>query len=129
MAGCFIPTISHIWIAFTGVASELQTRARHLRNRHAQFRENLIVIRFKQAFQVALVVVAALTLLIHTPAAAQTAVGAAAARLQPGTFGDVTTTNINPTLSATGASGMIFGYTDKGVWDPISRAFFFIGGD
>jgi|CXWL01.1.fsa_nt_gi hypothetical protein len=53
-----------------------------------------------------------------------------AGSLQPGQWAQLATSNIDPTLTGTqGASGFTFGYADKGVWDPISRQFFFIGSD
>lgn len=64
------------------------------------------------------------------PSASATALGDLAASMQPGTWAQLTTVNINPTLTNTGgASGFIFGYTDKAVWDPTTRQLFFIGGD
>ena len=67
-------------------------------------------------------------------AAAQTAQASVlsdlAASMGPGTWAQLNTNNILPALSNTGgASGMTFGYTDQGIWDPISRQFFFVGGD
>jgi len=52
-----------------------------------------------------------------------------AASMAPGTWAQLTTTDIVPTLSATGASGGIFGYNEDAVWDPGTRQFFFVGGD
>ena len=51
------------------------------------------------------------------------------AAMQPGEWRELATSNINQTLTASGASGIVFGYTDKIVWDPTSRRLFFIGGD
>jgi len=51
-----------------------------------------------------------------------------AASLQPGTWAELTTNNINATLGFTGgASGNTFGFTENGVWDSVSGQFFFIG--
>src|SRR5207253_3295245 len=62
--------------------------------------------------------------------ASTTPLGDLAASVQPGTWAELTTNNIAPTLAFTGgASGMTFGFTENGVWDSVSRQFFFIGGD
>src|SRR5438128_270863 len=59
-----------------------------------------------------------------------TTLGNLAASMEPGTWAEITTTNITATLSNTGgASGTILPYSDDGVWDPASRQFFFVGGD
>ncbi len=64
------------------------------------------------------------------PAAqAQTAMGALAASMAPGTWAQLTTTNIVPTLEANGASGAIFGYSEDAAWDPASRQWLYVGGD
>ncbi|MGH7393794.1 MAG: hypothetical protein ACREM3_30705, partial [Candidatus Rokuibacteriota bacterium] len=64
------------------------------------------------------------------PASAQTsALGAQAAQMQPGTWAALTTSNINPVLVASGASGNDIGYSEDIVWDPVSRRLFFAGGD
>jgi hypothetical protein len=51
------------------------------------------------------------------------------ATMQPGQWRELMTNNINPTLSAGGASGIVFGYTESARWDPVSRQLFFAGGD
>src|SRR5262245_51023648 len=54
----------------------------------------------------------------------------AAASMQPGTWLQITTSNINPTLTGTGgASGFIFGYADSIKWDPVTRQLFYVGQD
>src|SRR5262245_39461397 len=60
---------------------------------------------------------------------ASTAMGALAASMAPGTWAELTTDNIVPTLRAGGASGAIFGYSEDGAWDPISRQWLYCGGD
>jgi hypothetical protein len=62
-------------------------------------------------------------------AAAQTAMGARAASMQPGTFATLTTTNIVPPLSQPGAAGGILGYAEDCAWDPATRQLFFAGND
>jgi hypothetical protein len=62
-------------------------------------------------------------------AGAQTAMGARAASMQPGTFATLTTTNIAAALSQPGAAGGILGYAEDGAWDPGTRQFFFTGND
>jgi hypothetical protein len=53
--------------------------------------------------------------------------------MQPGTWAELQTNNLNATFSSSdmggGASGVIIGYTDDAVWDPVSRQIFFLGGD
>lgn len=50
--------------------------------------------------------------------------------MQPGTWAELTTTNMVPTLAqAGGASTIITAYSDDAVWDPVTKRFFFIGGD
>ena len=59
-----------------------------------------------------------------------TALANLAASLQPGTWAELTTNNIAPTLAFTGgASGITIAFSENGVWDPVSRQFFYIGGD
>ncbi len=54
----------------------------------------------------------------------------AANALQPGQWTTISTNNINPTLTNTGgASGFIFGYTDRMAWYPQGRKIYFAGGD
>lgn len=53
-----------------------------------------------------------------------------AATMKPGTWMELATNNINPTLSNTGgSSNFIFGYTESINWDPISRKLFYAGMD
>lgn len=59
----------------------------------------------------------------------QTSLGQLAASMEPGTWSSLTTSNINGTLGASGASGNIVGYADDMVWDRGSRQAYFIGGD
>lgn len=61
---------------------------------------------------------------------AQTPFADLANSLQPGTWAELATTNISPTLSNTGgASNNIFGFTDNAVWDSVSKNLFYVGGD
>src|SRR6266446_6378771 len=70
---------------------------------------------------------------LHTTSAQTTALGSLAASMQPGTWAELQTNNLNATFSSSdmggGASGQIIGYTDDAVWDPVSRQVFFLGGD
>ena len=52
-----------------------------------------------------------------------------AGSMSTGEWAELTTNNINPTLSADGASGMVFGYTEDIKWDPGSNQLFYMGGD
>src|SRR6266850_2918811 len=66
----------------------------------------------------------------HGSSASNTALGNLAASMQPGTWKELVTNNIAPTLGLTGgASGITFGFTENGAWDPVSGQFFYIGGD
>src|SRR3989454_8294191 len=80
-----------------------------------------------------LITIGALALaFVRTRALSQspTALAALAASLPPGTWGELTTNNIAPTLAFTGgASGNVFGFTENGVWDSGSGQFFYLGGD
>src|SRR5438128_1432897 len=93
------------------------------------------IVRWRKAATVITVTVLAFALFrAHgSSASAQastTPLGDLAASLAPGTWGELITNNIAPTLASTGGdSGMTFGFTENGVWDPVSRQFFFIGGD
>ncbi len=58
-----------------------------------------------------------------------TAMATLAAGMAPGSWAELKTTDMLPALSATGASGAIFGYNEDAAWDPVTRQFFFIGGD
>lgn len=67
-----------------------------------------------------------------TPVAgAETSLSALAASMQPGTWAELKTSNLLQAITPTGACAIpsIFPYTDQGAWDPVSRQFFFIGGD
>src|SRR2546421_1786995 len=67
---------------------------------------------------------------IHSASASSTPLGDLAASLQPGTWAELITNNIAPTLAFTGGdSGMTFGFAEKGVWDGFSKQFVYIGGD
>src|SRR5688572_26324453 len=55
--------------------------------------------------------------------------GDAASAMQAGDWRQLTTNNINATLTASGASGIVFGFTETIKWDPTSRQLFFLGGD
>ena len=62
--------------------------------------------------------------------ASTTPLGDLAASLQPGTWAELITNSIAPTLAFTnGDSGMTFGFAEKGVWDGVSKQFLYIGGD
>ena len=66
----------------------------------------------------------------HSLSASTTPLADLANSLQPGTWAELATNNIAPTLAFTGgASGNTFGFTENGVWDPLSRQFLYIGGD
>lgn len=53
-----------------------------------------------------------------------------AASMAPGTWAQLSTNNIVPALGQTGgASGFIFGYTDKAVWDAQTRRLYYLGSD
>lgn len=71
----------------------------------------------------------ALNSLASRSAFAGTALADLAASMQPGTWATLTTNNINPTLSAAGASGTTFGYTEYISWDPGTRRLFYVGSD
>jgi len=51
------------------------------------------------------------------------------AQMAGGEWRELTTTNLNPTMIAGGASGIAIGYSDELTWDPTSRQLFFVGGD
>ncbi len=53
----------------------------------------------------------------------------AATSMQPGEWRELDTNNINETLTADGASNIVFGFTEDIKWDPVSRQLFYIGGD
>src|SRR2546422_6521540 len=66
---------------------------------------------------------------VHSTSAASTALGNLVASMQAGTWAQLNTNNINPTLSDGGVSGVIFGYTEYIKWDPVSRRLYYLGGD
>jgi hypothetical protein len=77
-----------------------------------------------------LIVIALAIFQVRNTSAAGTALGSLAASMQPGTWAQLTTNNINPTLSNPGgASGIIFGYTEYIKWDPVGRRLYYLGGD
>jgi hypothetical protein len=57
------------------------------------------------------------------------ALGDLAGSMSAGEWAELTTNNIVPTLSANGASGMVFGYAEDIKWDPVSGQLFYMGGD
>jgi len=61
--------------------------------------------------------------------APSTPMGRLAAEMKPGTWAELKTQGIVETLKATGVSGAIFGYSEGGAWDPVSRRFLYVGGD
>ncbi len=63
------------------------------------------------------------------PATAATALGQLAASMAPGTWAELSTLNMVPTLAADGLGGSILDYAEDGAWDPVSQQFFFIGCD
>jgi chitodextrinase len=87
------------------------------------------VKRIGHALALANLVLVSLLLPSFEAAAQSATIGSAAAQLGPGEWTEITTSNISSVLGASGSSRMVFGYTDDGVWDPVSRQFFFIGGD
>ena len=67
---------------------------------------------------------------VHMTSAASTVLGNLVASMQAGTWAQLTTNNINPTLSNTGgASGIIFGYTEYIKWDSVGHRLYYLGGD
>lgn len=72
---------------------------------------------------------AALSLSLAAVAAGASQLGDAAAAMQAGQWRQLATSNINATLIASGASGIVFGFTETIKWDPTSRQLFFLGGD
>src|SRR5438105_2966147 len=79
---------------------------------------------------ITLIVLAFASVQVHISSAASTALGNLVASMQPGTWAQLITDNINPTLSNPGgASGIIFGYTEYIKWDPVGRRLYYLGGD
>ncbi len=58
-----------------------------------------------------------------------TELGRVAAAMAPGTWAEVSTLNIVPTLIADGLGGSILDYAEDGAWDPVTQQFLFIGSD
>src|SRR2546421_2435389 len=84
----------------------------------------------KLAILITLVALALVPFRTRSFSQSTTALSNLAASLAPGTWAELTTNNIAPTLAFTGgASGTTFGFTENGVWDPLSRQFLYIGGD
>ena len=63
------------------------------------------------------------------PAATETALGQLAAFMAPGTWAELPTLNMVPTLFADGLGGSILDYAEDGAWDPVTQQFLFIGCD
>lgn len=79
---------------------------------------------------IALSVSASVLFNVRIAPAANTTAGSLAASMQPGTWAELTTSNISATLAKTGgSSNVILAYADTAVWDPASQRFFFVGGD
>jgi hypothetical protein len=66
---------------------------------------------------------------VPAPAVPQTALGLLAESMAPGTWAELPTLDMVPTLIADGASGSILGYAEDGGWDPTTRQFLFVGCD
>src|SRR5262245_66171903 len=58
-----------------------------------------------------------------------TEMGRLAAEMKPGTWAELKTNGIVDALKATGASGAVFGSSEGGARDPVSRRFLYVGGD
>jgi len=50
-------------------------------------------------------------------------------KMNPGSWGSLSTNNICPTLRAQGASGIIFGFTEDIKWDPNTQQLLYMGAD
>lgn len=71
-----------------------------------------------------------LSVFASQPAWAGTALEDLAASMKPGTWAELKTNNINPTLTNTGgSSGFVFGYAEEVRWDPVTRKLYYIGMD
>src|SRR5947208_4892916 len=66
---------------------------------------------------------------VHSTSAASTTLANVAASMQPGTWAQLNTNNINPTLIANGASGIIFGYAEYIKWDSVGQRLYYMGSD
>jgi hypothetical protein len=88
---------------------------------------NPVVLKWAVSLPVALAIVFALV----SPALASdgTVIGNLAAQMQPGTWAELTSQNIQSTLTSSGSSQGITSYANSAAWDPVSRRLFFIGGD
>jgi len=85
---------------------------------------------FKCTSALMLIVLGFTIFVIHNTSAATTALGNLVASMQPGTWAQLSTNNINATLSNPGgASGIIFGYTEYIKWDPVGHRLYYLGGD
>jgi hypothetical protein len=75
-------------------------------------------------------IIAIAIVLSYGPASA-TALGDLAASMQAGDWAELSTTNLEPTLSSNsgGATGSYLPYQEDAVWDPNSEQFLFIGSD
>ena len=82
-----------------------------------------------RAFVIALIVLVA-AVKVTVTYGASTVLGNLAASMKPGTWAQLATNNINPTLSdSQGASGAIITYTEYIKWDPVGHRLYFLGGD
>src|SRR5258708_2672736 len=76
------------------------------------------------------IVSAPTTITVTSPNTGTSVLARTAASMAPGTWAQLATNNIVPTLGQTGgASGFVFGYADKAVWDSTSRRIFYVGSD
>src|SRR5262245_1275146 len=62
-------------------------------------------------------------------AAPATELGKLAAKMKPGEWAELKTTNLIEAHRAKGNSGAIFGYNEGAAWDPRSRQWLYVGGD
>jgi len=77
---------------------------------------------FTEVVTITLIMLGIIVLQVHNATAASTALADLVATMSPGTWAQLSTNNINQTLSNTGgASGIIFGYTEYIKWDPVGR--------
>jgi len=81
-----------------------------------------------RAFIIALIVLVAAVKVTMT-SGASTVLGNLAASMKPGAWAQLNTGNINKTLSASGASGIIFGYTEYIKWDSVGQRLYYMGSD
>src|SRR2546425_1150953 len=79
---------------------------------------------------IALIVFAFAIFHVHNTSAAQSALGNLVASMQPGTWAQLTTNNINPTLTdPNGVSKVIFPYAEYLKWDHVGHRLYYLGGD